>query len=353
MLLSSDCVAAPAASAYLPPFDTSAPASAPEAADCAPVPAAVVSLALESRYAPGDLTASHAVPERQAAYERAFRPVQTFLKSVVLDANRFTLHGDRGAANGACALRHLAEWARADGLSDIQNSTAEFKLTTTLAGLALAYMQVKPMEASAQDRIDIEDWMKDRAAAVRAYVEAHPESPTTRNNQRYWSGLAVAAVGVATGSRQDFDWGMDSFRLGACDVTPEGALPMEVKRGELALDYHVYSLSPLVMLAEIGARNGVDTYGMCDGGLKRLGTFTLQQMDDPSRLEALTGEPQKPALRNGALSKSQGAWLVAYSRRFALADRWRERIADQPRLAMAETGGDQRILFDRDGGRPQ
>jgi poly(beta-D-mannuronate) lyase len=40
-------------------------------------------------------------------------------------------------------------------------------------------------------------------------------------------------------------------------ITPEGTLPPEMRRGQRALHYHLYAIAPLVYLAEFGENNGI------------------------------------------------------------------------------------------------
>ena len=53
-------------------------------------------------------------------------------------------------------------------------------------------------------------------------------------------------------------------------IQPDGSLPMEVSRGQMATSYHGFSASALTMMAYLAAPNGVDLYSKGDHALNRL-----------------------------------------------------------------------------------
>ena len=130
---------------------------------------------------------------------------------------------------------------------------------------------------------------------------------------------------------------MESYRLGVCQVTEQGALPIELSRGKRARDYHIHAVAPLVMLAEMGARNGLDTYYECGKALHRLVKFVLGAIDDPSQIEELAGAEQIDL----AEGESRLAWVAIYRSRFTLPV-----TVVLPKSLVASTlGGDVEALY--------
>jgi poly(beta-D-mannuronate) lyase len=164
-----------------------------------------------------------------------------------------------------------------------------------------------------------------------------------RNNHAYWAGLAVAATGIAANQRDLLEWGISRARLAIADIQKDGTLPLEMDRGALALHYHVFSLAPLVMLAEIAAANGVDLYAEGDGALRRLADRVIRGMADPATFEKLSGVPQSFPLATHPRS-AYFAWGEAYYARFRDPRLLRWLAAERP-LIDARLGGDQTLAF--------
>ena len=132
------------------------------------------------------------------------------------------------------------------------------------------------------------------------------------NNHLYWAGLAVAATGIATQNPKQFGWGMQSARRGIAQIAPDGTLPLELQRGELARSYHIFAAEPLVALAELGMLNGINLYTEREGALDRLVGTCIRAATDPSDIEKKTGIVQAPY----DLLPSRFAWAGLYHRRF-------------------------------------
>ncbi|HEY0797595.1 MAG TPA: alginate lyase family protein, partial [Candidatus Baltobacteraceae bacterium] len=67
-----------------------------------------------------------------------------------------------------------------------------------------------------------------------------------------------------------WEWGIAKFAIAAEQITQEGILRLEMERAARALHYHLFALTPLIFLAELGAASGEDLYGAHDGALHRL-----------------------------------------------------------------------------------
>jgi poly(beta-D-mannuronate) lyase len=302
------------------PFAVPVADGTPKAKACRDdTPPPLIKLAVTSRYDQSDATKSTVDEDADAAYQKAMEPVRDFAEAVTGEATRFVESGGKRTDSADCVVRFLAAWADAGALADLSTRQAVLSTTRIIAGTALAWRIIKEtpwVEPEARERIDA--WYRRLADDIRPHYSIDGSRRLSdRQNHRYWAGFAMAAIGVAVGDRSDLDWGIESYRIGACQVRPDGVLPLELARGKRARDYHIHATAPLVMIAELAEANGVDAYDICDGALHRLVAFDLAAIEDPSAIEAMTGEKQlKIPTRDGAIRGDRVAWLAPYLTRF-------------------------------------
>jgi poly(beta-D-mannuronate) lyase len=311
-------------------------------------PEPVISLSGESRYVRDDPARADVDPDAAEAYERAVAPLRTFEREVMRHANRYVRSNGETPAHAARCGGMLWRWARAEALDEMKSDTAHFNRSAAVAALSLAWMQVREaIDPADEGRREIEKWFERRGDEVRDYYDdKDPDQRSARNNHRYWAGLAAAGAGVAAGSSGLLDWGLESGELGLRQVDRDGALPLELSRGKRALYYHAYALGPLLMLAEIGARNGRSLYGTEDGALHRLVRFTLAGIEQPQTVAAKADAAQEPLGRDGgAFDKSDVAWLEIYDARFRDRNPWSRRMPQLRPLTLTRLGGDLTLLF--------
>jgi poly(beta-D-mannuronate) lyase len=181
----------------------------------------------------------------------------------------------------------------------------------------MAYLAVRPFaKAGDFDSSAIEAWFKSRA---RDFITVYTgdDRGSNSSNHRYWGGFAVAVSGVVADDRDLLDWGIESYRIGVCQVDARGALPRELERAKKARDYHLHAIAPLVMIAELAEANGTDAYGLCGGAMHRLIKFALTSVTDPDEIENITGEKQvKIPTDDGAIRGDRLAWVEPYFKRF-------------------------------------
>ena len=339
--------------AYKAPFDVPAPtssssATSSRAGSCPAVGQPLVSLAVNTRYAPGK-TADKVSDEAEAEYKEAMAPVISFMASTSNQANRY-IRSNGAALDGAnCARDALAVWANANALTQVSGTAGWFKQSTLLSGLSLIYLQIRDAPTDAAGRAknrQIEQWLGRLGAMLLQFRRTGVQGSPVHNNHLYWAGLALGASGAAIGNREFFDFGMSALKEGACSITPQGFLPMELKRGRASLHYHVYALQPLMLLAELAERNHQPGLALCGGAIDRLAKTVLAGADHPQIFEEAAGAPQNSVLGDGAaLPKTLWGWLAIYARHTSLPQTWRQRLANSPRLAAAETGGDEITLY--------
>lgn len=302
------------------------------AADCPRPPPAVVDLELERYYA--DARGSEVDPALKEAHAAATAPLTRFLREVTREADRAVTRRDGGKApeKARCVGRWLAAWAESGALlGRMSGPQAEAERKWDLAGLALAYLKLKP-ELDGKTRTAIEAWLGRLATASSAFFD---DRGRKRNNHWYWLGAGLAATALATDDARLFESARGVMRDAARDIGGDGTLRHELARGSRALHYHAFSATALVILAELGAARGEDWYAMEDGALHRLVEVTARGLADPAVFDRLSGVAQERPVRPGA------GWTTLYAARFP------GRLPPEaPEAAPAHRwlGGDVRVL---------
>ncbi len=281
--------------------------SAYAAAVCPAVPPVVTSLDVPRFY--GDEAGTIVDPALKALHEAAVAPLTAFLREVVSDADHaYTRASPKSQGEAAqCALTWLSTWAAGGAwLGAMSTKQAEYQRKWDLAGVALAYLKVRPF-ARPDQRAVIEPWLRKFADTAHAFFD-NPEHK--RNNHWYWLGLGEAAVGLAIDSQRHFDIARAIMKDAARDIAADGTLPVEMARGQRALFYHVFAMTPLVVMAELAASRGEDWYAFRDGALHRLVGVSLAGLRSPEKFDALAGVRQERPINTRA------GWLQLYQQRF-------------------------------------
>lgn len=251
-----------------------------------------------------DAASSIVDPAIEAANRAALKPLDTVIGAIVTRSNRFLQKGR--AEEAACALALLARQAEGGTmLGVVASRQAGYERKWRTAGLAMVYLALKARAAPAE-RAAIEPWL----ARLADQVEAMDTRPESWNNHHYWIGYVATAVGAATGDAARFARGRKAFDDGLAAIGPDGTLPRELARRGRALSYHNYALAPLVMAAEVAARQGEDWYARHDGALHRLAARVAAGLADPEGFAARVGVAQE--LPGGGVL----AWSWLYERRF-------------------------------------
>ncbi len=307
----------------------SVPATAQEA--CAPVPPVVRDIALPRFY--GDAEGSVIDAERDAAHKAAVAPLTAFVRHVTQDADKALKRtkSEQQTALAMCTLHWIATWAKGDAwLGTMATRQAEYQRKWDLAGVALAYLKLKPF-ATAEQRSVIEPWLRRFADTARSFFD---DRERQRNNHWYWLGLGAAAVGVATDSPRHWEMAREIMRDAARDIGTDGTLAKEMTRKSRALLYHAFALTPLVVMAEIAASRGEDWYGFEAGAVHRLAKLTVEGLNAPETFDARVGVAQERPVNGRA------GWAQLYSARFP------ERVSKVPDIPVSHRwiGGSAEVL---------
>jgi len=221
-------------------------------------------------------------PVLRARNIAAVKPIDTFLDAIARAASSYQGATGKSLEDAQCGLSWMVTWADQKALlGKMSSNQAYYQRKWTLGGLALSYAKLKPVASEAQKQ-SIEAWLKLLADATIVHSDAYTGA---RNNHYYWEGLAVTAVGGVTGEARYLSWGRKVFDDAMSHVADDGSLPREMERAVKALHYHLFAVTPLVMMASI--------LDVQSPKLDRLAKFTLDGVADPSYIERKTGFTQE------------------------------------------------------------
>ena len=290
--------------------------------ECPDIVAPVVSLDVASRYDQDVETKDQEDADAAAAYEAQMMLIRDYQRNLIRAANTAMRDSKRGQAAVACAADHMVTWAAADALSDMQSHTANQNRGQFLASFALAWLQVRDRVADADERAVVEAWLGRLADSTMMYMETRKDKTSGRNNHRYWAGLATAASGIVTDRCELYRWGVSALDLAIEQVNDDGYLPLEIGRGQRALEYHMFALGPLMFLALLEKQQGRDRLDDRDGALRRLVENVAKGVVDPSEIATLAGaEQRKPDGDAGMPASHRLSWaelLLELDPEFAL-----------------------------------
>lgn len=320
-------------------------AQAARADDCPAPPDPVISLAFDSRYQDGDATRSEIDPEAEKAAEDAIAPVDDFLRDLVRDAND-VVKGEEGA-DADCVLSRIAQWARADALSDLGSNAARLTIGSRIAGFGLVLGQVLPTATDTDAADDARLWLQRLMTDQMAFWENDAPPGARNGNLRAWAALGGASVSALTDDPAIRDWSAASITHVLCTVAPDGSIPQEMSRGRLALSYQLHAIAPLVVTSLLLEQQGTPVAQSCDGALGRAVLFTAMDILSGEATKAITGEDQSLFDGSDELEAFHLAWIEAYLRLpdmpgqpdlDRLAEDWRP-------LNYSKLGGNQTLLW--------
>jgi len=217
-------------------------------------------------------------PEKWKAYVASSGPAKNLGQQIVNAADAYRTTGSREAAE--CAIHHMEAAAKDRVFTGKMSSNQAYYVQGWVIGaVAISYLKVRDSGLILpQQKHDILPWIVEVVQQTMNYYDTRRQKETgdAQNNHLYWAGVEASAAGVAANNRQLFDWGMDTYRAGVTAIESDGTLPLEMKRGQRALHYHLFAVSPLVYLAEFGEDNGLKLYADHNYAIKKLAVLSTQ-----------------------------------------------------------------------------
>lgn len=305
----------------------------------------VKSLILGSVYKKSDPTRSEIDEDAQQIYQQQTSGLNSFENRLSLLANNYLKTDRKDARSAACALDWLYTWAKGDAFLGETNVQGGYARQWGLATLSSAYMQVRDFPFFDQNKKDvIEKWLLQIAQRVMYDYADISSYVRKQNNHLYWAAWAVTSTGIATGRRDLYEWGVGKVKYALhAQAKEDGTLPLELIRGQKALQYHLFALAPLVMVSEAAMNNGEDLYSLNNGRLHKIVARTFEGFKDSSYFNEKSGHKQIPG---NAISAGHFSWMEAYNARFP--DPAMEAFLAKHRPVISRrTGGDMTFLYDR------
>ncbi len=297
------------------PWDGKKVAASSASYSCTPLARLGPDLVTDGFYRLDDPTHSIIDPVRQDAYNKSSGVVKGVGLAIVKSADYYHSSGSRAAAQ--CTLSRILTLAQDKSLAGKMSSSQAYYVQGWVSGaIAIAYLKVRDeINVTPEQNKTIGNWLLSIADQTKKYYSAHKSAASSdaQNNHLYWAGVEVAAIAVVANDVPDFNWAVAAYDNGVGQIRTDGTLPLEMARGRRALHYHLYSLAPLVLLAEFGEANGIDLYAHANGAIHRLVHVSIDGLHDPSLFEKATGVKQEVAR---VPSGDQIGWAPAYVKRF-------------------------------------
>ena len=208
-------------------------------------------------------------------------------------------------------------------LGAIQGRQGHYARKWASGTIAMAYLKIRDEpNLDAGKKKAVEGWIARLAGLVE---DSSTGATSRRNNHAYWNGFTNVLNGVILNNKRLFDSGVAAYRLALSEMRTDGALPLELARGKHALHYHNFALTPLVLIAEAAAQQGLDLYrensGKPAGGranIHQLVDLVVRSIQDPESFRKHSPTPQ--TLRKGGISPHihdrDLTWMEPYYARF-------------------------------------
>jgi poly(beta-D-mannuronate) lyase len=277
-------------------------------------------------------------PEKWKAYAASSGPYKELGTQIVNAADDYRTTGSRDAAE--CAIQHMDAAAK-DGVltGEMSSNQAYYVQGWVIGAIAIAYLKVRDSGLILPDQQrEILLWIGRVVQQSMQYFNTRRQKGTgdAENNHIYWAGVEVSAAGIALNNRKLFDWGANTYLDGVAQIQPDGTLPLEMRRGQRALHYHLYALAPLVYLAEFGEDNGLNLYAEHSYAIKKLAEVSTQGLVDNSFFVKATGTAQDTP--KGPPTAEEISWAKIYVSRFPDAT-ISQLLAEAPSLSYMYLGG--------------
>lgn len=206
--------------------------------------------------------------DENAKWRLAVAPFRDFEDAVSHLAAAHFLSG--GTVYADCLLRLLTHWAERNALNDFSYNSRQkqgwYQVESTLFAIGFAIAVVRPDIPHREAELAfIHQWLV-RVARKHFGKKGEPDG-TCCNNHFYRRCVYAAIIGVLARDDSLFQNGVSAIYSALSHATPEGALPLEMARGELAAHYQNYAVMYLAMIAEIGERQGYPLWSLQIDGM--------------------------------------------------------------------------------------
>ncbi|MCV2884903.1 alginate lyase family protein [Aestuariibacter sp. AA17] len=216
---------------------------------CQQLPIFTDSLSFRSKYEGSDKRRATLNEEAEAAYLQRTQPIHEFAKYVAYLGKHIQRDSNIAKEASYCFTSLLIDWAKGSTLNDPEaNMTGKAVRKWTLSTTASYYLSVKEkLPLNDVEQATIESWLYRLAQQVKHDYSNRPLRKV--NNHDYWAAWSVMLVAVIKNDRALYQWSENVYLTALSQITHDGFLPNELKRGARAYAYHNFALLPLSGLA--------------------------------------------------------------------------------------------------------
>ena len=239
-----------------------------------------------------------------------------------------------------CILHHLLQFAKDDaftGSDDIRGGGAVRLMSVTPV---MTYLLLRDGSwIGHEEDVKIRAWIS-RLVDRLIWLEANFKYD---NNIEDWTGAAFALSAVALNRPELLDKAIATVIKKSKMVNDHGFLPLELDRGQMAIDYSLSALQALSIIISVADANGIELLlPPADGGLLRMMQRMIQIIEIPERFLEYTDNSL--AIGKKHFDRQNMGWLQIYYRK--IKDyRALKIICERKPLHSWRTGGDWFVLF--------
>ena len=200
----------------------------------------------------------------RAKWNWAVTPFRDFEDAVSSLAAANLMTGDRSHAD--CLITLVRQWAESNALSKFgynqkQSKQGWYQIESTLFAIGFAIAAVRPdIPDREPDIAYINEWL---VRVARNHFDKRGEPNGTCCNNHYYRRCVYATIiGIIADDDQLFREGCGAVFSALDHATREGALPLEMKRGELAAHYQNYAVMYLAMIAHLAEQQGYPMFDL-------------------------------------------------------------------------------------------
>jgi poly(beta-D-mannuronate) lyase len=250
------------------------------------------------------------------------RRAQAFSWEVMVLTGRVLL-GESASRDRVAAL--LLEWAKAKAFSETDDTlNAYFPLKRVLLPIIIAMDVLQPLLKPEENKA-LREWI----APLIGRTDRYFDGDVDRNNHRYLTDTAQMAWGIFTQDVKKYHQGMVRFNTALSEMTKDGALPLEVRRGARATWYMRQSLASLTTIAVMAERQGDDLFAVKLQGksLQQMLSYWINIVYNPMLIFPDAAENITPGYHYNVFEQDQGMLKPRGATRhyMAFAEQWLRR----------------------------
>lgn len=236
-----------------------------------------------SMYCEDDDTGSTICSDNLEQYEQEKEDIDRYIEILAELSSTYLKDPTPSPYLTTCFVKHVDHWAKHNALGAYTQPTnqGEYMRFRTLARVTELYLvfedEINKCEWCQTKTSRIYRWFKNLGDGTIRHFTAKTlaNADSARSNHRYWGGLASLNVGIITEDEKYYNWARESFLIGIDQIEASGSLPLEMKRGNMALAYHFYAAAPLISMQDKFRANNLSSVYERDQ-LNRLINFSHQ-----------------------------------------------------------------------------